>query len=754
MSPQITRYVVWTALLTLMSGPAIGAKLKPPVSCPSTSPLPPAVAPKRPGGAAHTPVRVVADRVELEGELSVFSGNVEVQYEDETVFADRVVYDRIKDEIEASGSVRVRNAAGDAIDATFLQVQRTANTGYTESVVFRFRGDRARGDARRIYFRSRDLVELEKARYTLCEPGQDDWFIVASDMELDYERDMGVAKHAYITFMSVPIFYWPYLSFPLSDARKSGLLAPYFGSDRNSGLFIGAPYYLNLAPNYDATITPRFLEKRGLQFLTEGRYLGSNRDGGINLDYLKDDRVLGRDRWAARYTHHEYVNPLLTAEANYNRFSDQRYLTDFAIGVVNATTTHVPQKLETRYGDETWRGLARLFAYQTLDPNILPADTPYKRLPEIDATATVPGRSGRGRYEFDGSLINFQHDAKVSGQRVTLYPAATLPWRNSYAFVLPRAALRYNKYNLEKVPADSNSLQDENPTLSVPIYSIDSGLIFERPIEIGGSTHTQTIEPRLFYVYIPFRNQDGLPNFDTGPQDFTYSNLFRENRFYGGDRVGDTNHIAFGVTTRLLDPVGAEWLRLSLGEIYYFDEQRVFTREERNALPAGFVQKEASSLVEQSRLRLGHPWYLRNDLQWDPYVSDVRKSSTYLQYSPRPEDILNIGHLFSNLPTAATTTTTPQEEQIELSTQWRVGQRWSVLGQFVYSLSSHSNRESYLGFEYNACCWLGRFYAQQVIDPFRGQINRYFFEFELSGLVRLGAPKITPLSRGAFAFQD
>lgn len=746
MSRQLKRYAAWTMWLTLMSGPAFAAN-PPPVSCPSTSPLPAATAPARPGGAAQSPVRVVADRVELEGEVSIFSGNVEVQYEDETVFADRVIYDRAKDEIEASGNVRVRNAAGDAIDATLLQVQRTANTGYTESVVFRFRGDRARGDARRIYFRSRDLVELDRARYTLCPSGQDDWFIVASDIELDYSRDVGVATNAYISFMSVPIFYWPYLSFPLSDARKSGLLAPYFGSDRNSGWFIATPYYLNLAPNYDATVTPRFLEKRGLQFLTEGRYLGADYDGLLNVDYLDHDRLLQRERWAARYTHHQYLNPLWSAEANYNKVSDKTYLTDFAIGIANATTTHVPQKLETRYGDETWRAFARVFSYQTLDPTIEADQAPYSRLPEIDVAATVPGKSGRGRYDLGASLINFDHDTKVAGQRAALYPSVSLPLRTSYGFLQPRAGLRYNQYSLE------NWEGDETPGFAVPTYSVDSGLIFERPVELGGTRHTHTLEPRLFYVYIPYQNQDDLPNFDTGPQDFTYSNLFRENRFFGGDRVGDTNHITLGITTRLLDPIGSEWLRLSLGQIYYFDQHRVFTKEERDALPPDYEQKDASYLVEQSRLRLGRPWYVRNDLQWDPYESDVRKSSTYLQYSPRPEDILNIGHLFSNLPG---TSPGAQEEQVELSTQWRIGQRWSVLGQYVYSLSSHSNRESYLGFEYNACCWVGRLYVQQVIDPdpSRGQINKYFFEFELSGLVRLGAPKITPLSRGNFAFRD
>lgn len=740
MSSLVKRCALWAVVVTAGISPAFAA---PPLaeSCPSVTPIPRAAAPSRPGGTAQAPIDVIADRVELEGGMSVFSGNVEVHHEDETIYADRVVYDRQKDEIQASGNVRVRNVAGDAIDTRYLEVQRRENTGLAQAVVFQFRGNRARGDAREVRFRSRELVELDKTRYTHCPPGQDSWFIVARDIELDYSQDVGTARNAYISFMSVPIFYWPYLSFPLSDQRKSGFLAPYFGSDRTSGMFLAAPYYFNIAPNYDATLTPRFLENRGLQWLSEGRYLGKDYDGVATFDYLDNDRLLDKDRWGATFKHNHYLSPLWTAEANFNRVSDTQYLNDFAIGIAAPTATHMPQKLETRYGNELWRGFARLFAYQTVDPTIPASLAPYSRLPELQLVADAPGPVNRPRYGLFSEYTNFEHETKPAGQRLIVEPAASLPLRNSYGFLIPRAAVRYNHYSL------SNVTGDDSPSLSVPIFSVDSGVVFERGLTLGGSRHTQTFEPRLFYVYIPNEYQDDLPNFDTGPQDFTYANLFRENRFFGGDRVGDANRLTFGLTTRLLDPIGAERARLSLGQIYYFDEQRVLLPDER----ATSVYNDASYVVEQARVRLAQPWYVRNDLQWDPYEQDIRKSSTYLQYSPRPQDILNLGHLYSNLPGTAAGA---QEEQVEASTQWRFSTRWSALAQYVYSLSSHSNRESYLGFEYNACCWIGRVYVQRVIDPIRGQINKYFFEFELSGLMRLGVPKISPLSRGAFIFQD
>lgn len=711
--------------------------------CPSANPSIPRVSGHPLGGAPGSPVDIQADRVELEGETATFIGNVIVQYGSETLYADRARYNKTTDEIQASGNVRLVTAMGDELETPLLQLVRETGVGFTQAVTFKFAENGARGDARQIVFRGRELVRLEGSRYTRCPQGQDDWFIVASDIELDYDREVGSARHARIKFKSVPIFYWPYMTFPLSDRRKSGFLAPVFGTDTKNGFFFAAPYYFNIAPRLDSTLTPRYLSKRGLQFQSETRYLGRSYDGTLNADYLANDRLRGGNRSFNKLLHHHYFNRHWLADVDLNNVSDPNYFEDFSFSVADAAATHIPQKFEIRYADETWRGLGRLFRYQTLDPAGT-AGIPYSRLPEILLTGDLPTGRNRLRYRVDADAANFEHPSKVSGQRVGVTPSVSWPLENSYAYAIPKLGARTVAYQLAEGANDT-------PGETVPIASLDLGLNFERMIALRGAEQMQTLEPRLFYAYIPYRNQDDQPNFDTGPQDFNYSNLFRENRFFGGDRVGDANQLTAGVTSRVLDGTGAEWLRASLGEVFYFDPPRVFTPEQQAAaaLQAGAPTAERSLLVEQLRARVSPTVYVRHDLQWDDRRARTTKSSSFIQYRPKSDRIVNFGHRYVN-----NAQLTPSVlEQIELSTQWPVSQRWTVLARQSHSLIDDSNLESFIGFQYNACCWLGRLYIQRRVTQELGVSNLYYFEFELSGLLKLGAAPIpSPLAAGSFIF--
>lgn len=710
----------------------------------------PRVSGNRLGGTPGSPVDVEADRVELAGNTATFIGNVVVRYGAETVYADRVRYDRTADTIQAAGNVHLKNANGDALETPLLELVRGTNTGFTEAVTFQFAESGARGDARRIFFRGRELVRLEGSRYTRCPQGQDDWFIVASDIELDYGREVGSARGARVNFKRVPIFYWPYMTFSLSDRRKSGFLAPLFGTDTKNGFFFSTPYYFNISPQLDSTLTPRYLSKRGVQFQSETRYLGRTYDGALNANYLANDRLRGGNRSLTKLQHHQYLNRYWLANVDINNVSDANYFSDFSFNLADAAITHIPQKLEVQYADETWRGLGRLFRYQTLNPVGAGTPTaglsnvPYSRLPEVLLTGDLPTGYNRLHYRLEADAANFQHPSKVSGQRLGISPSVSWPLKNSYAYAIPKVGARFVGYQLAEGAADA-------PSETVPIASLDLGLTFERGISLRASEHTQTLEPRLFYAYVPYRNQDDQPNFDTGPQDFNYSNLFRENRFFGGDRVGDANQLTAGVTSRLMDASGSEWLRASLGEIFYFDPPRVFTPEQQAAaaLQTGAPAAERSLLVEQLRARVSPSVYVRHDLQWDDRRSRTTKSSSFIQYRPRPDRIVNLGHRYVNNAQL----TPPMLEQAELSTQWPLAQRWTVLARQSYSLIDDSSLESFVGFQYNSCCWAGRFYIQRRVTQGLGVSNLYYFEFELSGLLRLGtAPLASPLATGNFIF--
>ncbi len=740
------RFFTITATLTLgMTWPTTRAYAED--SCPSTTPAPAPAQVRRGIVPGEGPIDITANQAEQNGDISVFSGNVVIHYGTETVTADRVTYNRATDEIEAAGNVQLKNQVGDSLTTPFLQLQRESGSGFSRDIKFRFAQNSSRGEAREVHFHGRELVRLDAARYTRCPQGQDDWFIRASHLELDYTKEIGSAKNARVYFKSIPVLYWPYMTFPLSEKRKSGFLAPVFGTDNLNGFFLTLPYYFNLAPNYDLTVAPKLLSRRGVQWQTETRYLGEKYDGGLNLDYLYNDKVRGIDRELTRFTHHYYLSPYVTTDINLNHVSDKDYLSDFAFSIADAASTYMPEKAEVRYADENWRAALRVFGYQTVDKTVAPENVPYSRLPELVWSNGAASGPNTPAYGDVGDLAYFQHRTKVSGERFGFEPYISWPLRNSYAFFVPKVSARYTAYHLPDI---------NDPSSVVPVASVDSGLIFERDFQLRDRDYVQTLEPRLFYTYIPYVYQDDQPNFDTGPEDFNYSNLFRENRFFGGDRVGDADQVTAGITSRFLDDAGIEWVRLSIGQVYYAKYPRVYTPEQL-LVPAPVRNQNRSYLVGQSRIRLGKPWYLRNDIQWDQEQSRTRKSSTYLQYRPTVDSIVNFGHRFVNPPSDAITITdqTSRLEQMELSAQWRVNPRWSLLLKNSYSLLTNSNLESYAGFQYSACCWLGRFYVQQTVNQNNEQKYIYYFEFELSGLLKLGAsPIASPLSKGSFIFDD
>lgn len=674
-------------------------------------------------------VHIRADKVQLDVEgVNIFSGNAELRYGDQTVLADKITYDNSKDEIEASGNVRIRDEAGDEFITEFVRLGRQMGEGFTDSVVFILSGNGGRGDAKKVLFEGRARTQMENARYTACQPGQDDWFIIARALNLDYEKEIGTAWHAKIEFKGVPIFYWPYLSFPLGDARKSGFLAPRYGNSDKFGFFVATPYYLNIAPDFDTTVTPRFLSKRGLQLQNEARYLGPQYSGTVNYEFISD-RVYGADRSVGTFKHQQVFNPYWSGVIDVRAVSDPDYLNDFGDNLAVASQTHLPRKVEADYGDSIWRVTTRTFTYQTIDKTLPAADRPYNRLPQILFSTELPAISGSPHYDFQGEVVNFQREVGVTGTRADLYPSISLPWRNESSFLIPKAGVRYTGYDL-------TGSDDARPSRTIGIFSLDSGLQFERAAG-NKQDFTQTLEPRLFYLYVPYRNQDQLPNFDTGTADFIFSNLFRENRFSGADRIGDANQATIAVTSRLLDAAGGERLRASAGEIFYFHDQTV-------NLPAGTINKKSSDLAAETYARLASDWYVRGGLQWDPDTKETERGSFYLQYHPSKDKIINIGHRY-----------TPNvQEQVDFSTQWPISNQWSAVVSSSYSLSDDRNLESYVGVQYNACCWAARVYRHSRVDPNRIQINTLMFEFQLTGLGKTGMVPASPLGAGAFIFDQ
>lgn len=686
-----------------------------------------------PPGAVEDAIHVRADRMAVAADgTNVFSGNVELRYGEQTVFADEIMYDKVKDEFEARGNVTLLSRGGDAVETPLLRLQRQAGVGYADAAILTLTSQNARGRARRIVFEGRERTRLEGAQYTTCPPGQESWYLSAGSIELDYAEDTGTARNATVSFKDVPIFYWPYLSFPISGQRKTGLLPPRLGNTSNSGSFIAMPYYFNIAPQLDATVTPRYYSERGLLWQNEGRYLGERFSGVLEAEYIEDDRLYNDSRSALRYKHNHTMGRHWWGNIDVNTVSDKDYFVDFSDSPTRTAQTHLPRLFELNYAGARSRITARTLSYETVDEAILPGDRPYERLPQVLFSGQLPHAPGRPRYDMDGEFVSFERDVSPVGDRLDLRPAVSLPLRNAFGFVTPTVAARHTAYRLR------GETGDVEPTRTLPLFSLDSGLIFERDRRYGSRGYTQTLEPRLFYLYVPYEDQGHLPNFDTAMPDFSFDNLFRENRFIGADRIGDANQLTAALTTRLLDESGRERLRASIGQIYYFADRRV------NLVPGLVETRDYSDLAAEARAQLARRWYLRSDLQWDARDGTTRDSSVYLQFRPAANKIINVGHRY----------TQEEQEQVDLSMQWPVGQRWTLLARSNYSLWEDTNIDSYAGFQYHACCWAGRVYARRHLVRDQGQIDSVMFEFELTGLASLGQSPISPLRENAFMLDD
>ncbi len=671
----------------------------------------------------HKIAHVVADKARAFADgISVFSGQVVLTYGTETVRADRVRFNRRTNAFTAIGHVRVTNARGGVLRAHYLHVNRVTGQGVARVVRFSLPGSSARGRALLVVLRSRHKSDIKDTRYTMCPEGTKVWYIDADRLHLNYTKDVGVATNARVYFHGVPIFYWPYLSFPISSKRKSGFLPPRYGTASNSGIMLSIPYYWNLAPNYDLTTTPEILTRRGVLLRNHFRYLGLGYSGSDRIDYIPADRVYGGSRYALHIAHNQVFNPYWWASINYNRVSDPAFYTDFSANFALASQVDLPQLGEVGYSGRRLRLQIESSTYQLLDTSIGAAYEPYEEIPGLFVNTRGTAKPDRLHYDLKASAVRFASGGAGPADRLDLTPALSYPWRWPAGFVDPRIALRETDYWIAGQPAIHRT---------TPEASLTDGLVFERTFSGGGR---QTLEPELSYLYIPYRSQQGIPFFDTAPAPFTYTDLFRTNSFFGPDRQVDANQLIAGLTTRLYSSTGRQRLRASVGEIYYFHRPSVYATYQTRVL------NRTSDLAAEASARLTRHWYMRGSLAWNPNNDHTDEGDAYVEWRPKPNAAVTLGHRFIR----------GVQEQVDASLQWPVLGRWSTMIETSYSLSESASLESYLGIQYNSCCWGLGFYVGKTLGLNDTQFTTAMFEFTLNGLGALGSAPVVPLSQHGF----
>jgi LPS-assembly protein len=692
--------------------------------------------------AAQTDARALqseADRTTIEADILEavsdleFSarGNAEIRRDDMTIFGETLRYNRELGRTEGDGGVRLQRGA-DRFSGPRLYYNTLDDSGVFESPTYILERDRtARGSAERIEFLGRSRYRLLNANYTTCRPGHEDWRLEASELELDFEEEEGHARAPRLRFFDTTIIASPYAVFPLGDRRRSGVLTPYYAQTSSRGLELGIPYYWNIAPEYDATFTPVYMAKRGAQLKSQGRYLQRTYAGELRFEYLPDDKLAGESREGVSWQHTHNLGRSTLAQLDYNKVSDDRYFVDLSSQVKQVSVGNLPQDGNVTHNGAWGRAAyslqARVQKFQTLQDPLAPIVPPYHRVPQVNFGAGYNDIAGL----VDGALpveyVRFSHPTLVEGARSSTNPTLAAPFLAPGWFVTPKAGLRAVGYSLTNNLAPG---QTQSPHVSIPWASLDSGLVLERGTTSFGTGSAQTLEPRLFYVYVPYRNQDAFPIFDTALSDYNYAQLFTENRFVGGDRFGDANQLTAALSSRILLPNGQEAARATIAQRYYFADERV------GLTPTSLLRTQSDSdILASLGIRPNRNWTFDVATQYNRREGQIERFNTAVSYRPEPAKVLNLSYRFDR----------NQIRQIDISTQWPLTPGWYAVGRYNYSFLDGVLLDGLAGFEYNAGCWVFRAVVQRIQAAAQTAATAFIFQIEFNGIGSIGTDEAVEL---------
>ena len=733
---------------------------------------------KAPGDEA--PTFVYGDRLSGRPDLeTVIEGNAELRRGATSMRADRIEYYQPDDQIKSTGNVRINNA-GNRFEGPELQLKIDRFEGFFITPRYQFLQNGGNGQAERVDFIDDRHFTARRATYTTCERNDEAswkpaWQLTAARVDFDLDREVGVATGAVVRFKDVPILAFPKVSFPLSDKRKSGFLPPTLGLGSLNGFEIRQPYYFDIAPNRDATLSPAIMTKRGVDLAGEFRYLDPAYRGQVSANILPGDKLRDRDRWSYSLQHLGAINtgvPAIGAlglNLNLNKVSDNDYWRDFPLN-----TGQVTQRLLTQDASLTWNkgyfsSSLRALKWQTLQDINSPIIPPYDRLPQLNAAYTrvdapLLGRGDGFDWSAEADLTRFSADQNFTrqpnGNRAFSRLQASRPWLAPWGYVTPKVQLHATSYQFESPLANGAS----SASRVVPTFSLDTGLQFERDASYFGRSFTQTLEPRAFYVRTPFRDQSFLPNYDSGANSFNFATVFTENAFVGNDRISDANLLTLGLTSRLLDPAtGVEAVRLGIAQRLRFDDQRVSlpalgTTPVAGALP---ITDRVSDLLVGASVNWVPQWTFDSTVQYNPKISQSELASVGVRYNPG--NYRTVSAAFRRQRNIS--------EQIDVGWQWPINDLWGDKGQDLgagrgqgggryysvgrlnYSTLEKKLVDAVVGIEYDGCCWIGRVVLQRSQNSTAASNTRILFQLEMVGFSRIGSNPLETLKSNVPRYQ-
>lgn len=727
------------------------------------------------------PLFLTADEIRGQtDDLTEAVGHVELRKHDLLLLANQLSYSLIEDQVDAKGDVHLIQE-GTEIDTPHLQMRLAEQIGFAEAADFRIakavasklyrpeqsvvstavsstvsgapmmlnvpnsyglptsqptdRITEAHGHAEKIQFEGENQLRLLTSTFTTCKPGDSDWYLKGEEIHLDYDQNVAQVNEASLWFKEVPFLYVPTASFALNHRRKSGLLHPSFSTSSKNGLDLNVPFYWNIAPDYDMTLHTRLIGRRGMQLGSETRYLDHHYTGNLRVEYMPEDQQTGKERYGYSLQHQHNLGQGVSAVINWQGVSDDLYQQDMSSRLLQTSQVQLPRQVTLGYAPSSWLQTSlSVLRYQTLQPDPAnPVTRPYFVEPQINLIGYRPDFMA-GDLTVFGQFSRFTNPLKVEGDRMVLYPQLALPIVHPAFQITPKVGVHLTQYNLSNQGAAmAQSLQR-----TVPTFSLDATVNFERPLELLAHDYIQTLEPRLFYVNIPHRDQSAFPLFDSGLSDFNFAQIFAENRYTGQDRINDANQLTAAVTTRLLDAeTGVERFRAMVGQRYYFKPQST-------TLVGEAVRNENfSNLIAGITGLVAPKTYADSAWEFDYHNQRSQRLSAGMRYQPDYGKVLSASYRY----TRDALTNTGLVDQIDLAGQWPISPRWYAVGRYNYSLRDQRPLETIAGFEYNAGCWSARLVTQRLEAIVGAPNTTLFFQLELNDFGSIGSNPLQLLRR-------
>lgn len=688
------------------------------------------------------PMELTSDFAEIfDNEISSYLGNVDIVRADQHSLSHIANYDKISDVLDLNGDVYY-NEDQLALYGQSASLKLGTDEAKLRNALFISPSSHLRGSSKVVYRDSKTFSRYKDVAYTSCPPGNQDWVLHADELKLNDETGRGAVKDAWVEFKGVPVFYTPYLSFPRDNRRTTGFLPASIHFTKQSGTGLYTPFYWNIEPNYDMTITPRYLAKRGLLMGANFRYLEDITKGYAKFEFMPNDQELHKSRYLAGIKNNTVFTPNITSNLDLNYVSDKSYFNQLGNALSLPNFGYLRSSADANYTGDGVLFSVRADNYQRVTPTML--TLPYRRLPQINLNLNHSFQSIPLALAMENESVQFQNNDLIDGQRLNTKPSISLPFQTSAGFIKPKASFQYTQYFLKnEYPGVKTDI-----SRALPILSLDSGAFFEKDFNFGDSPMTHTIEPRLFYLYIPYKKQEDIPLFDTAQYDFVFDSLFRENQYSGSDRIQNANQVSAAITTRLVDEKGRERLKLNIGDIFYFQDRKVPLS---SAYP---VEKSFTSpIIAELNTALTDTMSLETGLQWDPHTSDVTRGKAALHYITPSNGIVNAGYYYRKNTQIANRL--DDMIQTDVSVHWPIYDGWSAVGRWQYSLLYNRTQEGFFGVEKENCCWRFRLIGRHYINGMstnNGIVgsnsnlaiangtaqNTMFFQIELKSLMGFG----------------